>query len=228
MATSDNFLGDVRARCFAVPVPVAEKAIRDAAREFCESTNIYRVALQANSVKGQAYFTLTIPSSADQELAQVRRVWYKTNPRPLDHAPNIGINTPFAYFASVSGEAPPEAAPTVWYELDEFSFDRVGVWYAPDETLANAFSVLVSLKPVRDSLVIPDILLRDWYWAIVWGAVKRIREIPNEPYSGDARAAEVEWSRRVLDAKVAADRAMSPGAMSVQMQPFAWGNKQWR
>lgn len=228
MATAADFMADIRTRAPGVPEPLVEYAVLKAAIDFCEKTNIYALPGRANSVVGQAYFDVAVADAVNTELHQMRRVWYKSNPRPLDNVAPTGVLTPFAHFSTIDGQTAPKAAPTCWFETPD-NRTRIGVFYAPDEAIVNAFTFVVALKPTQTAAVIPDILKRDWYWGIVWGALQEIRSIPNQPYSGTPNdPAEIMFAREVLKAKVAADRGLSPGAMSVEMRPFAWGSKQWR
>ncbi len=225
MATSADFMVDIRLRAPGVTEPNVELTVMQAAIEFCERTDVLQDRfVPGDAVAGRIYTDIVTQDPSNLEVQRVHKVWYGTGPEPLTHMSNISVATPYAYDAgsppTLLGTAAPQGTPLIWYEWASSS-TRIGIYPAIPATATAAFPMVGSLKPLKTSTTVPDALWRYWYWAIVWGALKHLRSIPNQSFSINPQQAVDEFNRYCNRAKIAAIRGRSPGSVSATMYPLA-------
>ena len=158
------------------PSFVAERAVVDAAIEFCEGTlAIQRTLDPVSVVAGE--FEVEFDGLEDMVIHDIRRAWYLG--RPLDLAAPMQVQTPFAYRSSIDGTEAASGAPGAVYPIGDVS---VGLHPVPAASVADALTVRVSLKPKRGATYLDDALYREWVQAVADKALSELLLTEGQPY----------------------------------------------
>jgi hypothetical protein len=139
-------------------------------------------------------------------VVKIMRMWFKDQlmiPHHLDNNRSTWEYNPDAIF-----DKKPEGNTPRWYtQKDEKEFI---IWPHPKETLVDAITMRVALKPTRicpdPCDVFPDELFEDYAEVIASGAKRRLMLIPKKPYS-DPQQAGVEQSLFIAGLNMARQRA---------------------
>jgi len=186
MAKALNLFGlDVIKDVPGMPMPIVERAVRQAAIEFCEVTLTWRQALaDITLADGAASYTLTPPDESrivtviycQQDDVRV----LPTTQRLLDD--------------SVQGwrRDTVKAGTAQWYYLPDRS--TISIALRPDAT--GTLQVLVALKPTWTCRTLPDLLYDDNLDAIRDGALMRLMRMPGDNQNQDlANYYEAQFER---------------------------------
>ncbi len=218
MATAADFMVDVRLRAPGVSEPQAELAILQAVVDFCERTDIVQERLRnIGAQAGNGLLAPAVVATGTTEIQRVLKVWYVPDNRQLDKVSNIAVSTPYAYVSAAPG-----SSPRVWYEAGPAlsgAQNRIFVFPPPSVTMGSAFAMVGSTKPRRDrfilpGLTIPDLLYNKWYWAVVWGAIRRLADVPNASFAVSLEQASKDFEVQCNLASAAAIAGISPGSIS--------------
>lgn len=214
MQTLDAFMSRLLPLVPGCPDTLVRQALVDTAIEFCESTLI----VQGNSAPQTATvdvgsYTLTVP--AQQAVTSVLNVWYGT--KQLRPAAALQIDAILAYVSGVGTTTAEKGTPDVFYEL---SPGVIGIYPVPNVTTASYLSARMALRPTRTATSLEDVLLNDWVDGIVSGAEARLRDIPNQPFSGDSTLARAKFNVARQLASNLRVRGRVSGSVSVRPRPI--------
>lgn len=150
------------------PDPVAEQALVDSAIYFCAHSNAIRYTADTfNTVAGQSQYDIDVPTS--QEFG---RVMYLVLDEEQLH-PTTSTLQPL--------EDVENAKPTRYFLTQNESELQLNLYATPDDVYA--VQLQVALQPTRNAKYVEDDLLTYWSDAIVYGAVSRLKSIPQQPYT---------------------------------------------
>lgn len=153
------------------PEPMIDDAVRRAAIEFCERTDIIREKLSFNTVASQDNVVLAPSNSGD--VARVYTLMYgeeelaKTRRTDFDEDGDKG--QPLEYYIELPNTLRLYPVPDVIYALVAY----------------------VSVKPDRDATTVDDVLFNNWRDVIASGAKARLMMMSKQPWY-DANGAAVE------------------------------------
>lgn len=160
------------------PDPVADRAIVDGAIEFCRASRVLIETLDPiDTVAGQSEYDLQ-PTDPQNVVSQVVRAWYLD--QELTPVSDDNVGNVLAFRGTVGSLTADASSPQVMFEP---SLRVLGVYPVPTVSETGAISVRAVLVPARAATSLADELYEDWPEAIANAALKRIKQIPNQPYS---------------------------------------------
>lgn len=173
----EDFLDYVMPHVPGCTKEMAVLEIRNTTIEFCERTLILQRDHDPLSVvANQQDYDFEPPQG--YLVHKVMKAFYKT--RELTPLTPDQLTDVFAYRDSVAGENATKTEPYRIYQKDERTFS-LHPW--PSETVENALTMRVALKPTRTSSNIEDVIFEDWLDAIAAGALVRLHLSPAKPYT---------------------------------------------
>ena len=187
MADLADFLPDVQPFCAGVPVPIAERAILHATREFCEESGWWRSEQTFTTVtdeSGTGEYTLTLASG--QNLVSVITPIHHSN-YPVTLKTEEWLTEQYALdWRTKTAE-----------QAKHFTMSsKVIVRLVPYPTVAvaNDLRVWKILKPALTSPTVDDTIRDDWSEQIGLGALARLNMQIGQPW-GDANLAAVRYAQ---------------------------------
>lgn len=176
MSAIDVFLTEVRPWAPGVPDPVAFKAIRGAAIEFCERTRVWRFEDEYDATVDDMGEIFTPSGSVLHDIELV-----KWNDRELlaQTTRDLDTRVPNWRTAAASDQS---GLPSY---VTQLSLNSIRVVPAQDGRLYVCFR----LKPDPNSMQLPDFLASEYKEIIGWGALGRLLTIPGQSYSNNDLAA---------------------------------------
>jgi hypothetical protein len=175
--TYEQFLDYVMPHVPGCTPEMAIQAIRNTVIEFCERTLILQRDHDPVTVTANVQDYDFEPPSG-YLVQKVMKAWYKNN-ELVPFTPDQ-ISDVYAYRNSVAGEAANKTDPLRIFQKDERTFS-LHPW--PVETVTDALTMRVALKPTRASTKIEDVIFEDWLDAIAAGALVRLQMSPAKPYT---------------------------------------------
>lgn len=175
--TYEQFLDYVMPHVPGCPVELAVQAIRNTTIEFCERTLILqRDHDPVTAVAGVQDYDFEPPTG--YLVQKVMKAWYKNN-ELVPFTPDQ-ISDPFAYRTMIAGEKANRTDPLRIIQKDERTFSLHPL---PSQTVAEAITMRVALKPTRASTEVEDVMFEDWLDGIAAGALVRLQMSPAKPYT---------------------------------------------
>lgn len=166
MAALTSFLRSVYDAAPAGPEPLAIRALRESAIEFCEITHGWQYSpLAMDVVAGQATYTPVLPAAPlSSRVSVFRSVRFRG--RPLSPAPWTALEEGDEDWGTATG-------PVSHYTTANAGQSVVLV-AVPEVSEAGALRVRLALVPDRGALEVPDFLFADHEDAIANGAKFRL------------------------------------------------------
>ena len=174
------------------PGAMIDRAVRQAAIEFCRFTRTWREALDPFRARdGVAEYELDLPACALIEsvvFAQHNGV------EILPTTEQTLVDTGDTWRTQ-------EATQVTNYYLKDRNLLRV--YPIPDTTTAKALDVVVALKPAQDATELPEILFNDHLEALGHGALQRLKAMPRKSWSApeDVQYHMAQFERMKKDEK---------------------------
>lgn len=172
MATLRDFYIHVTPSVQGCPVSLINNAIRSAAIEFCERTNMWKYSFPTQNIIALDYsYTVTPPTDAMLSKASYVEVAglqvLPTNEEDLD-------NLQYLWRDATSKQ------PQLYY----MDYDNALILVpTPSETIANGLYVEAVLKPTMDATTLPDWLYDNWSETIAHGALMRLHAMPGKVWA---------------------------------------------
>ncbi|MBV30867.1 MAG: hypothetical protein CL504_09550 [Actinobacteria bacterium] len=169
-----DFTDHVRQECQGVPGFMVERAVRDAAIEFCKRTGVYIPEAEEIVIyAGVNDYELSLPSGT--ELNYITDIFAnKTRLKPVSYPELL----------HKIGDGIERATPAYYSQRDNNSF-----FLAPIPAVKDTIRVLFSLKPSSTATSIPDTIGKEHREAITEGALFRLQMMPNQPFTNPNLAA---------------------------------------
>lgn len=190
------------------PENLVLQEIRNAVIELCEKTLIVqRDHPPVTSISTINDYDFDPPDG--WLVTKIMRMWFKGDVMVPHHLDNSSeFNGTWEYNRDlVYGPRPEGANPKFYTQKNELGFI---VWPAPKDTIADAITLRVALKPTRicpdPCDQIPDEIFEDYAEVIASGAKRRLMLAPKKPYS-DPQQATVEQGLFLAGLNVARQRA---------------------
>lgn len=145
------------------PLAIVNNAIRSAAIEFCEKSNLWLAdSVETDILAGEARYGYSTPTGA--RVSQLVVVEVDDMPLPMTTRHDLdSFNAGWRTLTS--------ATPITCYMDSDSTIRLVGT---PTEDKAGALRIVVSLKPSRSSSDCPEFLFEDWAETIAAGALSRL------------------------------------------------------
>lgn len=179
---------------------MALQEIKNTIIDFCEKSLLVQVDHDpVTAINGIMDYDFE-PDSG-RLVTKIIRAWYKG--KPLEPVGPDEINTPSIY-NTLSGALVRREDPRLITQKDARSFS---VYPIPNETVANAITLRVALKPTRSSTTIEDVVFEDYAEIIGHGAISRLALSPDKPYT-NPQLAMARNALYMAGLNVARDRAL--------------------
>jgi hypothetical protein len=174
--------------------------IKNTIIDFCEKSLLLQIDHDpVTAINNIMDYDLEPPSG--RLVTKIIRAWYKGV--PLDPVGPDEINSASVY-NQLSGAVIRREDPRLITQKDARSFS---VYPIPNETVPNAITLRVALKPTRTSSTIDDVIFEDYAEIIGHGAISRLALSPDKPYT-NPQLAVARNALYLAGVNVARDRAL--------------------
>jgi len=179
-----DFTIQVKPEAGGAPDFLIERAVRDAAIDFCQRTDVFVPEPEfIGIIKGVNEYAVTIPTGTE-----------------LNHIIDIYDNKialrPISYNELLRrlGDETEQGQPKYYAQRDNTEF-----FVAPIPSSNDSFRVVYSVKPTATSTSIPDTIGKEYRETIVHGALFRLQMMSGQPFSdpGAAQANRALYEREV-------------------------------
>lgn len=174
----------VKPEAGGAPDFLIERAVRDAAIDFCQRTDVYVPEPEfIGIIKGVNEYAVTIPTGT--ELNHIIDIYdNKTALRPISYNELLRR----------LGDETEQGQPKYYAQRDNTEF-----FLAPIPSSNDSFRVVYSVKPTATSTSIPDTIGKEYRETIVHGALFRLQMMSGQPFSdpGAAQANRALYEREV-------------------------------
>ena len=215
MAVSyEDFLPYLLPETPGCPEVVAVQSIRSAVIDFCEQSLILqRDHDPIKAVANQSEYEFEPPKN--YLVTKLMRGWFLKDPLSVV-SPDM-VTDPTVYNATFPEPNVLTGKPRSIVQKDERTFALTPV---PDETIANAITLRVALKPTRSSSTIENVVFEDYAEFIAHGAKSRLCMTPGKSYTNPDVAAlgNVMFRQGINRALQRAVRGHSRSDLSVKMR----------
>ena len=215
MSTShDLFLDYIMPHVPGCLVDIAKHELRNTIIDFCERTLILQRDIDNISVvKGQIDYDLDPPTG--YKVCKIMKAWYLSN-ELIPTAPDM-VAAPQVYNQSMTDAPSQNGIPGGYIQKDNETFS---VYPAPAESVANAITMRVALKPTRTSTSIEDFLFEDYAEVIAKGTLKRLMLQPAKTYSNNemAVANNVMYEQGINSARQRSTRGYVRSSQQVKLR----------
>ena len=192
MAAIEDFLPDVQPYCEGVPVPLAERAILHAVREFCSKTGYWRSEELFTTVTDESSagkYTLTIAGGT--ELVSVMNpIYHSDTPIFLKSEAWLGKNYAENWRTQTGQQAR-------YFTMAAKAVVQLVPY--PTAAVSDDLRVPFVLRPALASPTVDDLVRDDWSQHIAWGALAELTAIPDKSWT-DLKMAAV-YAARFEEAK---------------------------
>ena len=201
MKNHTDFLDYVMPQVPGATPDMALLEVKNTIIDFCEKSFILQETLDpVTSIDGIADYDLEPPNN--RRVTKILKAWYKG--RELVPVSFDEINTPTAYNANAPGAPIRREDPRNIFQKGP---DVFSVYPIPNETLANAMTLVVALKPTRGTDTIDDVIYEDYAEIIGHGTIARMAISSTKPYY-DPKLAMAREALYRAGLNVARDRAL--------------------
>jgi hypothetical protein len=174
--------------------------IKNTIIDFCEKSLLLQIDHDpVTAINNIMDYDLEPPSG--RLVTKIIRAWYKGV--PLDPVGPDEINSVSVY-NQLAGAVIRREDPRLITQKDARSFS---VYPIPNETVPNAITLRVALKPTRTSSTIDDVIFEDYAEIIGHGAISRLALSPDKPYT-NPQLAMARNALYLAGLNVARDRAL--------------------
>lgn len=179
-----DFTIHVKPEAGGAPDFLIERAVRDAAIDFCQRTDVFVPEPEfIGIIKGVNEYAVTIPTGT--ELNHIIDIYdNKTALRPISYNELLRR----------LGDETEQGKPKYYAQRDNTEF-----FLAPIPSSNDSFRVVYSVKPTATSTSIPDTIGKEYRETLVHGALFRLQMMSGQPFSdpGAAQANRALYEREV-------------------------------
>ena len=212
MATSfEAFLPEVMPNVAGCPEMVAINAVRQACREFCTRTTIWRSTLAAiDSVLGQPTYSIVLASGSEVVLP----LHVEYNDIHLSPTTEEKLEDAYPTWRDASNGTP------TMYLIETKGTIRLHV--PPDSAITGGISVRVALRPTMTADTVEDIVYTDWSERIADGALARLTKMAGKDWSNPQLGIyhETQFWNGILMARATVEHGHVKTSRQVTMQFF--------
>lgn len=192
----------------ACPDPVAQQALVDSAIHFCEKSLAYRYTPDpVQTEAGISQYDFDLPASTDIS----RIIWLKIDGYEVADVAQEQLRTL---------RDRDDTKPTRYYVTQNESEALINLHPTPDDVYDLTMSL--ALRPTRNATRVEDDLYTYWQDAIIAGALYRLMQIPDQPFSDPVNAAFYGRRAAVLtnNARNEGNLGRVTGSLKVRPRPF--------
>lgn len=207
VASFEVLLRDVIVQAPHCPDDTGLWALRLATIDFCTETLWWTYMGDPLDVEaGEPRYTVEAPSQAEPVL--VRAVWYDGMQLPAQ-----GVAARFMWSAR---DINSRSSPPKYFTSP--APDQVQLHPVPDVSKPESLTALVAVSPSRSATTCDQQLLHRWSDALVNGALHRVYQIPNQPFTSldQAKMRLAMYQQDVAKAKIQANKALTGANLSVK------------
>ena len=220
MATDwDDYLPDVLLEAPGCPTTIAIQAIRSAAIDLCQKTNVWQEDLdRLHLIAGDALCDIDVP--ADSEISTILDVQFY----PSGQTTGVPVAGPLDERAlnSLRPGWKDEANTGTINSIDACAYPSpliLRVIPKPVVSQSDAIAVTAALRPTRSSVSGPDLLYTDYVETICTGALAKLLAMGNKPWTDLTIAADKRNLFRTAKSRAAIRREHAGGSMQVTANP---------
>ncbi|MBX9609692.1 MAG: hypothetical protein K2Y51_26015 [Gammaproteobacteria bacterium] len=176
MATLEDFLPDVLPHCPGAPIPVAERQLLHAIRDFCARSSYWRA--------DQLFTTVTDEVAAGEyQVAPPAGAYLASVLIPIEHAGEpLFLRTPEWLAENYSTQWRTATGAPAYFTMTTPT--RVRLVPYPTVAVTNDLRVTQILQPALSSPTLDDVLL-DYVEAIGQGAAARLKMMPDQQWTNE-------------------------------------------
>lgn len=182
-----------------------QRAVRNAAMEFCQETLLWTLALDRISiVADDKDYTLTVPPTQYGQIVMVDDVKYKTNGADDDQFRTLDPFSKVSENIHSSGDWEwHEATEPGYFYLDENDNTNLNLYPIPTVASVSGLLVTVCLKPTLAATTVPDFLYNQHLETIRLGVLAYLFDIDGMPWSNPQKAIKrrLEFRAKMNSAK---------------------------
>lgn len=200
----DEVLPDVH----SVPLPVALRAVRNAAIEFCDRSHVWDVD-HAEIAVSAADSTYDLAPPAETVVAKITQAWFEGN--PLDPTTPGELHNEFGEWTAITG------TPTRYLQR---SSGEVTLFPIPDAD--GALNLRMSLKPTRTSTGLESWIAEKYLEEIAHGAKARLFAVPKAEWSDGNLAVfhQNKFEAGVTDAVLDVEQGLVQSSLRISVTPI--------
>ena len=207
MKPLSDFLPRILPHVIGCPNTLAEQSLIDAAISFCDKSLAIRYVPDiAYTTASVARYDFDLPASQDFS----RVVYLKVNGRELKSAP--AWNQPLVETS--------DSLPTHYFVTQNESELQLNLYPTPDDVYTIEMSV--ALRPTRNASRLEDDLYTYWHEALVFGALSRIMNSSDQPYSDPVMARNYAYKAYTAcqNARIEGNIGRTISSLSARPTPF--------
>lgn len=197
----------VRTEAHGAPDFIVERAIREAAIEFCIKTDVYRLEPEnIQIIPNIDEYDLTIPSGTEMNhIIDIYR--NRETLRPVS----------YSRLLEVQGDGSQKGKPRYYAQRDNTVF-----FVAPVPSAKETLKVLYSVKPTSTSTTIPDTIGKEYREPLVHGAIYRLQMMSDQPWSnmGAAQSNKSLFDQRTSQIMREVRYGYGGGSLTVKSRAF--------
>lgn len=218
MKSIELFLPHLLPQCPGVADPTAKQALRSAAIDFCNRSQLIQEISTQTATAGQEDYDVDVP--AQTTLVRLLQVSYQTTPLTL--VASARVVEPLALRGSV-GSATPAAGTPQFAFFKTPSGGTFTVYPVPNITTVNILTIRAAFAPTRTASQFDDLLYELWLEPIVAGAVAILQAQAGQSYSNTSAAVmnKMIFERAVGMARVEAHKGRV--VSSTRVRPVFFG-----
>lgn len=215
MVPYTSFLPYVLPYVMGCTEPLAVQVVRDVCIEFAEHTLLTATTLDPIPLIAKID-TYDLDSAPGTVVQQITQAWLETHRLTIINADSREARVEMfnRTFADANREP---GHPTALMQNPDNTFTLNAV---PGETVKGAITIRALVKPARTSTSVDSLLFNDYAPALGAGAVARLMNLPNEPFSNPAMAPihESVYLRARHQARIRANKAMGRTNLQVKFR----------
>lgn len=175
--------------------------------DFCQETLWWKYeADPMDVIKGETEYQVEVPSGTESVL--VLAAWYED--RPLVQT-GFSARSRWPRLKAEAHEAQPQG-------FSAYNNETIKLYPTPDETKPESLRMLVALMPKRSATGADASMMDVWTDTLISGALSRIYDIPNQPFSNPdaAKKRELAYRQDVVKARIQANKMLTNASLRVQ------------
>jgi len=175
MATLRDFYIHVTPSVQGCPVSLINNAIRSAAIEFCERTNMWKYGFAAQDVTANVdTYTFTFPVGVIDVMIS-RPTYVEVSGLQVNPTNEEDLDSLQYLWRDATNKQP---------QLYYMDFDNTMILVpTPSETITDGLYVEAALRPTMDATTLPDWLYDSWSETIAHGALMRLHAMPGKVWA---------------------------------------------
>lgn len=207
VASFEVLLRDVITQAPHCPDATALWALRLATIDFCTETMWWTYMTDPQDIEaGESMYQVEAPAQADPVL--VRAAWVDGM-----QLSSQGVASRFMWSTRDLND---RTGPSRFFTSP--SPDQIQLHPVPDKDVTNGLTMLVAVSPTRTATSTDQQLLLRWSDALTNGALHRVYQIPNQPFTNHehSKTRLAMYLQDVTKAKIQANKALTGANLSVK------------